>query len=133
MNEMTGDGKENCIALSLQSVVGVKMTEYSKTKYGRIAGQEKMYKIQFTTAKEMGNDDGGGDEEEIHRLFETTFLESSGSVLDLKQLSEYGNRPVCGAKKEIRQFCVCKKSARKTFSNSGKDKKKKERETEEED
>ena len=109
-----------CILLQFDKIVFASKITFSETFLTVTKAAHQFYRVQFQTKMEDGaqhpqqqEDDG----KEEPRIFEILFMHPSGNnliayinLLEIKQITKYGNKPICSRTEDVKDICVCKAS-----------------------
>ena len=107
---------ENCIMLNFDKVLSVQKYEFIQNDGTTVRLKQYTYKVQFLTKMEeeriIEQDFSGGEEA---RIFESTFFINDGylaypNILEYRQITKYGNKPICERNEDAKAFCICKRS-----------------------
>ena len=106
---------ENCIMLNFDKVLSVQKYEFIQNDGTTVRLKQYTYKVQFLTKMEeeriIEQDFSGGEEA---RIFELTFLFNDvvpfPNILEIRQITKYGDKPICERNENAKAFCVCKRS-----------------------
>ena len=112
---------EHCIPLEFDKVLFASKLTFAETLQASAKSTHNLYRVQVQVKMEPGVNIEG----EEPRVFESLFSQAANldsyttlSLLETKQVTKYGNKPLCAREEDVKDICICKASkiqARRNF------------------